>query len=44
MIVSFIISQEFMTLETLTVSHFFLRENYSNKTLEGKGVKTLPLK
>ena len=33
-----------MTLEILTVSHFFLRENYSNKTLEAKDVKTLPLK
>ena len=33
-----------MTLEILTVSHFFLRENYSNKTLEAKDVRTLPLK
>ena len=41
---AFIISQEFVTLEISTVSHFFLRENYLNKNLEGKDAKTLPLR
>lgn len=36
--IAFIIFQEFVTSKILRVSNFFLREKYSNQTLEDKGL------